>query len=58
MEYIIRVYRYADKYRDHAYPVADIRMSSLIRCSEKKFASRHGGDYIEFIREEEEVECD
>jgi len=60
MEHIIRVYRYSDKYKDLAYPVADIRMSAPIRCSEKKFATRHGGDYIKIINniEEEEADCD
>jgi hypothetical protein len=58
MEHIVRVYRYSDKYKDLAYPVADIPMSAPIRCSEKKFAIRHGGDYIKIISNEEEVDYD
>lgn len=57
MEHIVRVYRYSDKYKDQFYPVADIRMSAPISCSEKKFAARHGGDFIEIIEIEEEIDC-
>jgi hypothetical protein len=53
MDYIIRVYRYANKQRDHAYPVADIQMSDELRMSDIKFARKHGGDYIEIIRIDE-----
>lgn len=49
MDYIIRIYRYSDTDTDHAYPIADIRMSGPIFGSDKKFAAQHGGDFIEFL---------
>jgi len=47
--YIIRIYRYADTDIEHAYPIADILMSGPIFGSDKKFAQKHGGDFIEFL---------
>lgn len=59
VDYIIRVYRYTSKCKDHAYPVADIRMSDNLRISDERFARKHGGDYIEFlsIDDEEYNDC-
>jgi len=54
MDYIIRVYRYANKHKDHAHPVADIRMSDNLRISDERFARKHGGDYIEFLSLDDE----
>lgn len=55
MEYLVRVYRYSDQYKDHAYPVAEIRMSGPIRGSDEEFAQTHGGDYIEIVENQEIV---
>ncbi len=53
MEYIIRVYRYADRAKERFYPVADIRMTGPMHGSEERFARKHGGDFIEILDEVE-----
>jgi len=57
MTYTIRVYRFSDKYKDHAYPIADISMSNPLIGSDKQFAKQHGGDYIKIL-ELEEIDTD
>lgn len=56
MDYIIRVFRYANKRKDLAYPVADIRVSESLRMSDEKFARKHGGDYIEIVNIDEDLQ--
>ena len=51
--YIVRVFRSPRRSETYPQAVADIKMTGPIYGSEKRFARRHGGDFIVCFSEEE-----
>jgi hypothetical protein len=53
MDSIVKVFRYSDVHKDLAYLIAEVRITGPLQGSPRRFARKHGGDYIEVIDSDE-----